>query len=100
MNLLIPLYVSLLLEPSTLRTASKQLQQIHEHLLSQVTQIGPKHPELFRALMQGTPELNQRLKAAIQAGQSAAPRAAMSGRRGQTQQAPSIKLKMDFSNFK
>ena len=102
MNLLIPLYVSLLLEPATLRTASKQSRQMHEYLLQHVTHIGPKHPEAFRNVMQTAPDLNQRLKNAIQAGQSTGPQAVAAMRRGagQTQQAPSIKLKMDFSNFK
>ena len=102
MKLLLPLYVSLLLEPTTLRMASKQCRQIHDHLLQHVTHIGPKHPEAFRSVMGTAPDLNQRLKSAIQAGQSSGPQVTAAVRRGagQTQQAPSIKLKMDFSNFK
>ncbi len=97
MKFLIPLYVSLLLEPTSLQSASKPIKQIHDHLLSQVTQVGPKYPDMFRSIMQTSPELNQRLKAALQARQSNGPRVTESGRK--TQQAPAIKLKMNFSNF-
>ena len=97
MQFLVPLYVALLLEPTSLQSASKPIKQIHEHLLSHVTQVGPKYPEVFRSIMQTSPELNQRLKAALQARQSDGPRVSESGRK--TQQAPAIKLKMNFSNF-
>lgn len=103
MKLLLPLYVSVLVEPSTLYTVTKQRRQIHDHILKHVTRIGPKYPEAFRSVMQDSPDLNQRLKMAIQANQSISQRSVAGvGERkgGQLQQAPSIKLKMDFSNFK
>ncbi len=99
LKFLVPLYVSLLLEPTSLTKASESVKAIHDHLLSQVTQVGPKHPDIFRSIMVATPSLNQRLKAALQASHSTGARAVGEGRRNQ-QQAPAIKLKMDFSNFK
>ncbi len=98
LKFLVPLYVSLLLEPISFRTASESLKAIHDHLLSHVTQIGPKHSDIFRSIMADNPNLNQRLKAALQANHSASSRAVGGARK--TQQAPAIKLKMNFSNFK
>lgn len=105
MALIIPLYVSVLLDPLTsdLQTLSKQHRQIHDHFLERVKLVGPKHPEAFRSVMQTSPALKQKLEAAVRSSQTAAKAAAMSQgsrTRAGTQQQPSIKLKMDFSNFK
>ena len=114
MGLLLPLYISLLIDPTTavssrgVGTVTQQQRQIHSHTLQQVTQIGPKYPTAFRSVMQSSPALKQKLENAVRAGQATAPGKA--GGRGQAtalrtgghvqQQQPSIKLKMDFSNFK
>ena len=114
MALLIPLYISVLADPMTsdLRTLSKAHRQVHDYFLQRVTLIGPKYPEAFRSVMQASPALKQKLEAAVRANQSTATAAAGRGPptqghlgvgRGpvaQQQQQPSIKLKMDFSNFK
>lgn len=107
MGLLLPLYISLLIDPAisvSSHSVTQQQRQIHEYVLQQVTQIGPKYPGAFRSVMQGSPALKQKLESAVRAGQSVGKavrtRAATTGGRLQTQQAPSIKLKMDFSNFK
>ena len=112
MALLIPLYISVLADPFTsdLRTLSKSHKQVHDYFLQRVTLIGPKYPEAFRNVMQTSPALKQKLEAAVRANQSAATRAPPTQSRlgagqgpltqPQQQQQPSIKLKMDFSNFK
>ena len=107
MGLLLPLYISLLIDPasySTPRSVTQQQRQIHDYILQQVTQIGPKYPGAFRSVMQSSPALKQKLESAVRAGQTmpgkaGRSQAARTGGRMQ-QQKPSIKLKMDFSNFK
>lgn len=115
MALLIPLYISILFDPSTsdLRTLPKAQVQVHEFFLQRVTLIGPKYPEAFRNVMQASPGLKLKLESAVRSSQSAARtkgpvplRGKGAGNSGiqpqqqQQQQQPSIKLKMDFSNFK
>ena len=106
-GLIIPLYISALLDLTTsdIRTFPPKHQQIHVHLLQRVTEVGPKYPEAFRCMMQASPASKQKLEAAVKAshhskglsqgGARTAPIQSFS-----QQQKPSIKLKMDFSNFK
>jgi hypothetical protein len=111
MALIIPLYISILSDPSTsgLQTLSKTQIQVHEFFLQRVTHIGPKYPEAFRNVMQVSPALKLKLESAVRFSQSAAKskgstsleaKGAVRGGAQQVQQQPSIKLKMDFSNFK
>lgn len=107
MALLIPLYISVLLDLNTseLRTFPPKQQQIHAHLLQRVTEVGPKYPEAFRCVMQSSPASKLKLEAAVRASHQSkglAQGGAMADRsqRSISQQQPSIKLKMDFSNFK
>lgn len=67
--------------------------------------IGPKYSVPFKNFMQSSPLLRQQLENAIKAGHGGGGGGGgkeAGGRReaGRTSQAPSIKLKMDFSNFK
>jgi hypothetical protein len=113
MGLLLPLYISLLIDPTSPSLSSRgnhaisqHQRQIHSYTLQQVTQIGPKYPAAFRSVMQSSPALKQKLENAVRAGQAApgnaGGRGQVGGRTGgrMQQQQPSIKLKMDFSNFK
>lgn len=113
MALVIPLYISVLADPSTsdLRTLPKAHRQVHDYFLQRVTLIGPKYPEAFRSVMQASPALKQKLEMAVRANQSTVASGAGgrapptqghlgAGRGTAAQQQPSIKLKMDFSNFK
>lgn len=103
MGLVLPLYISLLVDPASSRSISQQQRKIHDYILQQVTQIGPKYPGAFRSVMQTSPALKQKLEGAVRASQSPSKavrtQSQRSGGRAQQQQ-PSIKLKMDFSNFK
>lgn len=109
MALLVPLYISTLADPMTsdLRTLSKAHRQVHEYFLQRVTLIGPKHPEAFRSVMQASPALKHKLEAAVRSNQKSKGMAQAGVKsvgggvaQQQQQQQPSIKLKMDFSNFK
>ena len=100
LGLLLPLLVSALAVGSS---ATKQQKLVHDHVLQRLMQIGPKYPVAFRAVMQNSPGLKQQLEEAIRASQSSAQTPSRVGRARQqppVQHTPSIKLKMDFSNFK
>ena len=100
MSLLLPLYISLLIDPTS-RSVTPELRQIHDYILQQVTQIGPKYPGAFRSVMQTSPALKQKLESAIRASQSPSKAVrTQASRSAGRQHQPSIKLKMDFSNFK
>lgn len=101
MGLLVPLFVSALVVDSS-APVTKQQTQFQDHVLQRLMQIGPRYPVAFRTIMQGSPVLKQQLEAAIRASQSSSrtPLRVGGGRQQLPQQAPSIKLKMDFSNFK
>lgn len=104
MGLLLPLLVSVLLDSALLlRSAPKHQRAIHEHVMQKITQIGPKYPQAFRTIMTSSPELKAQLEAAVRNSQAlAVSQSEFVAARTQAsrQQAPSIKLKMDFSNFK
>lgn len=99
LGLLLPLLVSALAVGSS---TTKQQRQVHDHVLQRLMQIGPKYPVAFRAVMQSSPTIKQQLEEAIRASQSSAQTPSREGRRQQLpqQHTPSIKLKMDFSNFR
>lgn len=104
MALIIPLYISVLADPSTsdLRTLPQAHRQVHDFFLQRVTLVGPKHPEAFRSVMQASQALKQKLEAAVRDNQSVAKAkgSTQAGVKSIPQQQPAIKLKMDFSNFK
>ncbi|XP_030374893.1 HEAT repeat-containing protein 5B isoform X2 [Scaptodrosophila lebanonensis] len=104
LTLLVPVLISYLAEPNKLRTLPKYQRQLHEQALQWLLKIGPKYPQEFKSLMGQTPELRQKLEAAIRNQQqsiSIAQKANEAQRSGllAKPQKPTIKLKTDFSNF-
>lgn len=97
LGLLLPLLVSALAVGSS---ATKHQKLVHDHVLQRLMEIGPKYPVAFRAVMQNSPGLKQQLEEAIRASQSSAQTPSRVERARQQPHTPSIKLKMDFSNFK
>ena len=100
MGLLVPVLISLLLQPTELKTASKSRRAVHDHVLQKLTQIGPQYPAAFRTAMSSSSDLKSRLEAAVKGQASSRAGHAMASSQKQQQQQPAIKLKMDFSNFK
>ncbi|XP_073829130.1 HEAT repeat-containing protein 5B isoform X2 [Musca autumnalis] len=105
LTLLVPVLINYLAEPSKLRNLPKYQRQLHEQSLQWLMKIGPKYPQEFKSLMSQSPELRQKLEAAVRCQQQTA---AIANRVQQTaqarsglekQQKPTIKLKTDFSNF-
>ena len=96
MQLLLPLFISLLV------SAGPQ-SSVHKHTLSSLMNIGPLYPTAFRSVLAANPQLKVQLEAAIKGGSSnlsaKATQQPYAGGASKPQQ-PSIKLKMDFSNFK
>lgn len=104
LTLLVPVLIGFLAEPSRLRTLPKYQRQLHDQALQWLLKIGPKYPKEFKALMGQTPELRQKLEAAIRSQQQSiniAQKASEAQRSGllAKPQKPTIKLKTDFSNF-
>ena len=106
-SIFVPMMVSYLVESDKLSSAPKVARLLHDSALQRLVKIGPQSPAHFRSIMQSRPELKTRLEAAVKTQQETA--ASGSGQvKGQghnkagmlSQPAkPSIKLKMDFSNF-
>lgn len=105
LTLLVPVLINYLAEPSKLRNLPKYQRQLHEQALQWLMKIGPKYPQEFKSLMGQSPELRQKLEAAVRCQQQSV---AIANRVQQTaqsrsgpdkQQKPTIKLKTDFSNF-
>lgn len=104
LGLLMPLFISCLHPPSISGAARRKRQPLHDHTLQRLKAIGPKYPTAFKSIMQASPLLRQQLESAIRSGQSGGGEAPALGSHRETSrtqaQPPSIKLKMDFSNFK
>ncbi|XP_022085919.1 HEAT repeat-containing protein 5B-like [Acanthaster planci] len=102
LSLLVPILISLLVPSAILPSTSRQSRALHEQALQRLVKIGPLYPAAFKTVVGGMPELKAKLEAAIRANQ-----AAVNKQKTQHAQvkpvappaAPSIKLKMDFSNF-
>ena len=62
--------------------------------------IGPKYPGPFRSIMSSQPELKSRLENAVRANQASAKPKQPAVQAKVAPAQPSIKLRMDFSNFK
>ncbi|XP_075146419.1 HEAT repeat-containing protein 5B isoform X2 [Haematobia irritans] len=104
LTLLVPVLINYLADPSKLRNLPKYQRQLHEQSLQWLMKIGPKYPQEFKSLMGTSPELRQKLEAAVRCQQQTAAIAnrvqTAQTRTGlEKQQKPTIKLKTDFSNF-
>ena len=105
MSVLVPILVSLLVDPEFLGSTGKISRTLHEQVLVKLMKIGPAYPAHFRSVMQASPDLRLRLEAAVKAQQqlaqdTKASALAQSQKANASQPAkPSIKLKTDFSNF-
>ncbi|XP_033625996.1 HEAT repeat-containing protein 5B-like [Asterias rubens] len=99
--LLVPILISLLVPMTILPSTSKQSRALHEQALQKLMKIGPLYPAAFKSVISGAPDLKSKLEGAIRANQAAVNK--MKAQHSQVKQAmpaaPSIKLKMDFSNF-
>nr|XP_022914802.1 HEAT repeat-containing protein 5B isoform X2 [Onthophagus taurus] len=99
--LLIPILINFLLEGQALRSASKHSKMLHESSLQWLMKIGPKYPQEFKKLMNQSSELKLKLENAIRFSQQHTMKKKQETNSAQqtVSQAPTIKLKTDFSNF-
>ncbi|XP_072169312.1 HEAT repeat-containing protein 5B-like [Diadema setosum] len=98
--LLVPILISLLFTGDS-ATQTKQSRALHDHVLQRLMKIGPQYPNAFKSVMAASPDLKTKLESAIHAN-AASKKAKQPSRqpsRSKTPAAPSIKLKMNFSNF-
>ena len=102
LGLLVPILVSLLSDSSNSSSSGggKVTKNLHEEALQRLMKIGPKYPEPFRAIISKAPDLKQQLEAAIRANQTSAKPKQPTAQAKASPAQPSIKLRMDFSNYK
>ncbi|XP_065165699.1 HEAT repeat-containing protein 5B isoform X3 [Atheta coriaria] len=100
LTLIVPILISYLLDGQVLRSSGKYSLKLHESSLQWLMKIGPKYPQEFKKLMSQSPNLRTRLEAAVRSSQSVQQKTRTEASiKPQAAQAPSIKLKTDFSNF-
>lgn len=100
LGLLVPILVSLLSDSANLSKGNKVTKSLHEQALQKLMKIGPKYPEPFRTVMSSMPDLKPRLEAAVRANQPVAKPKQPTVQPKVAPAKPSIKLRMDFSNYK
>ena len=100
LGLLVPILISLLSDSANLPKSDKVTKSVHEQALQKLMKIGPKYPEPFRTVMSSAPDLKPRLEAAVRASQPAAKQKQPTIQAKVAPAKPSIKLRMDFSNYK
>lgn len=103
--LLVPILISYLFSGGDTSTSqqqqTKQSRALHDHVLQRLIKTGHQYPNAFKSVMAASPDLKTKLETAIHANQ-ASNKAKQSSRqpsRPKTSAPPSIKLKMNFSNF-
>ena len=102
LNLLIPLLISLLVSTDKLSSSNGQ-RLVHAHALEQLKLMGPKYPAEFKSIVASNPQLKKTLESALKSSQEIGKINQSTSSTGAfTKQPvqPTIKLKMDFSNFK
>ena len=100
LGLTVPILIGLLSDCSTPTKETRITKSLHEHCLQKLMAIGPKYPLAFKAVMAKAPELKQRLENAVRSSQVASKSNKPVAQQKATPAQPSIKLRMDFSNFK
>ena len=100
LGLLVPILVALLLDSTSLPKGSKIAKNLHEQALQKLMKIGPKYPDPFRTVMTSSPDLKPRLEAAVRANQTLVKPKQPAVQPKVAPAKPSIKLRMDFSNYK
>ncbi|CAH3014392.1 unnamed protein product [Porites evermanni] len=100
LGLLVPILVALLLDSASLPKGSKIAKTLHEQALQKLMKIGPKYPDPFRTVMTSSPDLKPRLEAAVRANQTLVKPKQPAVQPKVAPAKPSIKLRMDFSNYK
>lgn len=100
LGLLVPILISLLSDSANLSKEGKITKNLHDQALQNLMKIGPKYPEPFRTVVSSSPDLKSRLEGAVRANQAStkAKQPAVQPKVAPSQ--PSIKLRMDFSNYK
>ena len=97
LNLLIPLLISLL--ESTSLSNGQRL--VHAYTLERLKLMGPKYPAEFKSIIASNPQFKKTLESALKSSQEVGKISQSASSTSVKQPAqPTIKLKMDFSNFK
>jgi len=100
LTLYIPILINLLVDDKTTPTVTSHARLLHDQSLAKLTSIGGKFPAEFKTILSQSADMEGRVKTAVLSNQEKqrAKTAAQVSRK-QEPPAPSITLKMDFSNF-
>ncbi|XP_044766090.1 HEAT repeat-containing protein 5B isoform X1 [Coccinella septempunctata] len=101
LTLLVPVLISYLLEGQAVKCANKYALKLHETSLQWLMRIGPQYSQEFKTLMTECSDLRVKLETAIRNNQqkSIKLKNEVNMNKPLVSNAPSIKLKTDFSNF-
>ena len=103
LNLLIPLLISLLVSPDKSSSLSNGQRLVHAHALERLKLMGPKYPVEFKTIVASNPQFKKTLESALKSSQEVGKISQSTSSTGafvRQPAQPTIKLKMDFSNFK
>ena len=101
LNLLIPLLISLLVNTEKSSFLSNGQRLVRAHALERLKLMGPKYPAEFKSIIASNPQFKKTLESALKSSQEVGKIGQSTSSTNVKQPAqPTIKLKMDFSNFK
>merc|ERR1719495_2531138 len=96
----IPILINFLVDEKLDVNANLHKKSLHESSLARLTKLGGKFPSDFKEILNNSPDMRQRVeRAVIQNAEKQKAKNLAQNKLAQPAQ-PSIKLKMDFSNFK
>ena len=100
LGVLVPILIALLGHNVGTAKPSKITKTLHDHCLQRLMKIGPQYPQPFKTIMSTAPELKQQLETAVRANQASIKAKSPVAQPKAAPAQPSIKLRMDFSNYK
>merc|ERR1711915_356014 len=96
----IPILINFLVDEKLDVNANLHKRSLHESSLARLTKLGGQFPSDFKEILNNSPDMRQRVeRAVIQNAEKQKAKNLAQNKLAQPAQ-PSIKLKMDFSNFK
>lgn len=97
--LLVPILVALLLDESSVASASASRRALNDTALNKLLRLGQQHPGHFKQVMSASAHLRPRLAAAIKLNQAAQEqaKARLAAKAVSQPKKPTIELTMDFS---
>jgi len=101
LKIYIPVLINFLLDEKIDINPNQFKRSLHEFAMVRLTKIGAQHPDDFKGILNSNTEMRMRVeRAVIQKAERQKAQSLASQQQSAGPAQPSIKLKMDFSNFK